>query len=274
MELLATEDHAGAGTAKGLVSRGRDDVGVGHGVGMQPRRDQPREVGHVYDQAGAHVVGDRPEALEVHEARVRRPAGHDQLGAMVVGERSTASIVDQARFRVDPVGDDVVQPARDIDLHPVGEVTAVGQLEPHERVAWVKQGHVDGGVGLSTRVGLDVGVLGAEQLLGAVDRQLLGDVDVLAAPVVALPRISLGVLVGQNRPLALEHRHRHEVLGGNHLECALLAGQLEREHFRDLRIDLTDGPVGEIGRQFDGHAVLDDTSGEANCRSTCARRRG
>jgi hypothetical protein len=37
----------------------------------------------------------------------------------------------------------------------------------------------------------------AEQLLAAVDRQLLGDVDVFAAAVVALARIAFGVLVGE-----------------------------------------------------------------------------
>ena len=36
-------------------------------------------------------------------------------------------------------------------------------------------------------VRLDVGVIGAEQLLGAVDRQLLDHVDLLAAAVVAAP---------------------------------------------------------------------------------------
>ncbi len=87
-------------------------------------------------------------------------------------------------------------------------------------------------------VRLDVGVLGAEQLLGPVDRQLLGHVDELAAAVVALARIPLGVLVGQHRALRLEHRHRDEVLRGDHLERPLLALELEREDLGDLRIDL------------------------------------
>ena len=74
--------------------------------------------------------------------------------------------------------------------------------------------------------GLDVGVLGAEQLLGAVDRQLLGDVDLLAAAVVAAAGVALGVLVGQHRADRFEHRLRHEVLRGDHLQRALLAPQL------------------------------------------------
>ena len=81
----------------------------------------------------------------------------------------------------------------------------------------------DGRVGLGARVRLHVDVLGAEELLGPVDGELLGDVDELAAAVVALARIALGVLVGEHRALAVEDRLRHEVLGGDHLERRLLA---------------------------------------------------
>ena len=103
---------------------------------------------------------------------------------------------------------------------------------------------VDGVVGLRARVRLDVGVLGAEQLLGAVDRELLGDVDELAAAVVALARVALGVLVGEHRALAVEHRLRHEVLRRDHLERRLLAVELVLEHLGDLGIDLGDGLGG------------------------------
>jgi hypothetical protein len=43
--------------------------------------------------------------------------------------------------------------------------------------------------------------IGAEQLLDAVDGQLLGHVHVLAAAVVALAGVALGVFVGQLRAL-------------------------------------------------------------------------
>ena len=222
---------------------------------MQAGRDQPGEVGHVDDQVRADLVGDLPEALEVQQARVRRPAGEDHLRPALVGDPLHLVHVDQARLAVDLVGGDVVQLAADVDLHPVGEVAAVGQLEPHHRVAGIEQRVVDGGVGLGAGVRLDVGVLGAEQLLGAVDRQLLGDVDVLAAAVVALARIALGVLVGQHRALALEHRDRDEVLRGDHLERALLALELQRQHLGDLGVDVGQRPVEEVRRQLDAHVA-------------------
>ncbi len=144
------------------------------------------------------------------------------------------------------------KPARHVDPHPVREMAAVRELEPHHRVAGVQQRVVHGDVRLRARVRLHVRVLGAEQVERALDREALGDVDVLAAAVVALARIALGVLVGEDRSLALEHRHRDEVLGRDHLERALLALELQREHLRDLRIDLGKGPVEEVGREIGG----------------------
>jgi hypothetical protein len=129
----------------------------------------------------------------------------------------------------------------------------VGQRESHDRVAGLQQRVVDGGVGLGAGVRLDVRVLGAEQRLGAVDRQLLDDVDPLAAAVVARSRIALGVLVGEHAALAFEHGARNEVLRGDQLQRVLLALQLERERLRDLRIDVGQRTVEVVGRKLVAH---------------------
>ena len=92
------------------------------------------------------------------------------------------------------------------------------ELHAEDAVARLEQRVVDGGVRLRAGVRLHVRVLGAEDLLGAVDRELLGHVHVLAAAVVAPARVALGVLVGEHRALAVEHRLRDEVLGRDHLE--------------------------------------------------------
>ena len=89
---------------------------------------------------------------------------------------------------------------------------------PEDGVARLQQREVDGHVGLRAGVRLHVGVLGAEELLGAVDGQRLGDVDELAAAVVALAGVALGVLVGQHRAGRLQHGLADEVLRGDQLE--------------------------------------------------------
>ena len=69
---------------------------------------------------------------------------------------------------------------------------------------------------------LDVGVLGAEERLGALEGELLDDVDVLAAAVVALARVALGVLVGEPGALGFHHRGEGEVLAGDQLDLPRL----------------------------------------------------
>jgi hypothetical protein len=110
-----------------------------------------------------------------------------------------------------------------------------------------------------SRVRLDVGVLGPEELLGTVDRELLGDVDLLAASVIALARIALGVLVGEHRAGGVEDRLRDEVLGGDHLERALLASEFAVEDPGDVRVDLGEAGGLEVVGQV-AHGPGHDTS--------------
>src|SRR4051794_349845 len=254
-QLLAAVDHAAARAAEGLVHGRRHDVGVRDGVGVQPRRDQAGEVGHVDEQMGARLVGDRAERLEVKLARVRRPAGDDHLGSVLERERADLVHVDDLVLGAYVVRNDLVELARHVDPHAVREVAAVAELHAEQRVAGLHQRVVGGGVGLSAGVRLDVDVVAAEHLLRALDRQALGHVNPLAAAVVAPSDVALRVLVGQHRALAIEDGLGHEVLRRDHLERALLAFELVREDVGDLGIDLGEGSVEEVGREVDGHGV-------------------
>ena len=79
---------------------------------------------------------------------------------------------------------------------------------PEDGVARLDGGEVYAHVGLAARMGLDVGVVRAEEGLGPLAREVLGHVDELAAAVVALARIALGVLIGEDRARGLHHRAR------------------------------------------------------------------
>ncbi len=85
---------------------------------------------------------------------------------------------------------------------------------------------------------LHIGEVAVEQLLGAVDRQLLGDVDEFAAAVIAPAGIALGVFVGEHRALRLEHRARDDVLRGDQLDLFALALEFLVDRRGDLGIDL------------------------------------
>ena len=151
--------------------------------------------------------------------------------------------VDEERLGVDAVGVRLVELAREVQLHAVGEVAAVGELEAEDAVAGRRDRGQHRGVGGGARVRLHVRVRGAEQALGALDRERLGDVDELAAAVVAAAGVALGVLVGEHGALRFEHGARHEVLARDHLERAALAAELLLEGRGDLGIDGFEGRV-------------------------------
>ena len=77
-------------------------------------------------------------------------------------------------------------------------MATAGQIEAHVGVGRLQEREEYRLVRLGARMRLNVGVDGAEELLHAVDRDGLDLVDELAAAVVALAGIALGVLVGQH----------------------------------------------------------------------------
>ena len=90
----------------------------------------------------------------------------------------------------------------------------------------------------------------AEELLGTLDRQGLGDVHELAAAVVPPARIALGVLVRQDAALRSEHRGRGEVLAGDQLQVRALPLELVADRLGNLGVGRLEGvPVGSpVGR--------------------------
>ena len=194
----------------------------GSGLGVDARGDQARVVRHVDHEDRADRLGHTGEALEVDAQAVGRCAGDDQLGPGFVGQALHGVVVD-GLVGIQPVADDLEPPAAHVQRHAVGQVAAFGQAHAHDGVARLQQGEEHRLVGLAAAVGLHVGEVGAEKLLGALDGQGLDDVDVFAATVVALARIALGVLVGELRALRLHHGRRGVVLAGDELDVLFLA---------------------------------------------------
>ena len=74
--------------------------------------------------------------------------------------------------------------------------------------------------------------------------RFLGDVDELAAAVIAPARIALGIFVGHHRALRFEHGAGDDVFGGDQLDFVALAAEFELDGAGDLRI-----AVGEARRR-------------------------
>ena len=103
---------------------------------------------------------------EVDLARIGAGAGHDQLRPVLLRQPGHLVEVDPLGVAADAVADDVVQLAREVQPHAVGQVAAVGQVHGQDGVAGLQAGEVDRHVGLGPGVRLDVGLLGAEELAG------------------------------------------------------------------------------------------------------------
>jgi len=99
----------------------------------------------------------------------------------------------------------------------------MGQVQAQHRVARLEHREVHRHVGLGPAVGLDIGVLGREQLLGPVAGQVLDGVHVHAAAVVAPARVALGVLVGEVAAHGREDGQGGVVLAGDQFKVLSLA---------------------------------------------------
>jgi hypothetical protein len=85
-------------------------------------------------------------------------------------------------------------------------------------------------------------------VLSTVDGELLGDVDMLAATVVALARVALGVLVGELGALGFHHRMGDVVFGGDQFDVVFLALVFGLDGGPQLGVDFGEGILrGEHG---------------------------
>ena len=85
---------------------------------------------------------------------------------------------------------------------------------------------------------LHIGEAAAEQFGHPLDREPFGDIDILAAAVIALARQALGIFVGQHRALRLQHGAADDVLRRDQLDLVALAAELALDDLGDLGIGL------------------------------------
>ena len=120
----------------------------------------------------------------------------------------------------------------------MGEMAAGGEIEPHEGVAGLQQRQKHRLVHLAAGIRLHVGECGAEQFLGALDRQRFHHVDPFAAAVIAVARIAFGIFVGQHRALRFQHRAADDVFRRDQFDLVALPAEFAADRRGDVRIGL------------------------------------
>ena len=270
------QHQTAARPAQRLVRGAGDDVGVRHRIlvtGEHLPGDQPGEMRHIDHQSGADLVGDLTHGREVDPARVGRIAGDQDQRSELPGRGGDGVVVEQTGGRVGAVAALLEHLAGDVRPEPVREVTAGVQRHSHQALAaelgpqplplrlgqvidvldarLTQCGHLHPGgqdcperhqVGVDTRVRLNVGVRGAEQLAGMLSGDRLHLVDVLAAGIEPVPDGALGVLVRQPGSHGQQHRGRGVVLAGDQFQRFALVGQLLDRRRRDPRFHGFDDP--------------------------------
>ena len=196
---------------------------------------------HVKYVDGAYLVCYLAHAREVPEARIRAGAADDGLRLFALRDRFELIVVDAFGVAANRVERGFVKFPAEAQLVAVGEMAAMRQIEAEDRIARLQDRHVGRGVGLRAGVRLNVCVLGAKDLLGAVTCQILHDVSVFAPTIVAASGIALGILVCKDRAGRFKHRLRDEVLAGDHLQPFVLAEGFVVNGCGDFRICLGEG---------------------------------
>ena len=203
--------------------------------------DESCDVRHVDHEIGTDAVRDLAELLEVDEARIGARSGKDEARLVLLRKLGDLVVVDEAGVLVHGVRHDVEVLTRNIDRTAVREVSAVRKAHAEHGVARLKQREESRKVGVRAAVSLHVGVLGAEQLFGAVDRECLDDVDVFATAVISFAGIALGILVGEMGAHCRHDCGGNDVLAGDELDVVLLSLELVFHCGAELGIFLMNG---------------------------------
>ena len=116
------------------------------------------------------------------------------------------------------------------------EVSALIEVHTHQSVAGLQNREFDRQVGLRARVGLNVCVLTAEELLGSLDRECLDLIDHIASAVITFSGVSFSIFIGQRTSHRGHNSFAGPVLGSDQLDMVVLSLNLFFNGSRDFRI--------------------------------------
>ena len=143
-----TEDQSATRAPQRLVRGACDEVGNRNWAIVNPCRHQTRVVGHVDHQQRTDFPSNLGEPVVRNLSRISAGTRNDQLRLVLAGERSDLVEVESVVLVIDAIEVKVVELTADIQSHPVGQVSTLGQVQTEHRIARLEAAQVDGGVGL------------------------------------------------------------------------------------------------------------------------------
>ena len=196
----------------------------GSGLGCDAAGDQPGEMRHVDHQIGADLVGDRAEAGEIDDPRIGAAAGDDQLRPVRLGQALDLVEIDAARRRRARRRSTALNHLPEMfGGAPCVRCPPAASDMPRIVSPGCSSARNTAWLACAPECGWTLAKPQSNRRLARSIASALGDVDELAAAVIAPAGIALGVFVGQHRALRLEHGARDDVLAGDQLDLRLLA---------------------------------------------------
>ena len=103
------------------------------------------------------------------------------------------------------------------------QVATMTQIHREDGVARLTPRKIHGFIRLCTTVRLDVGMVGPEELLGAIDCQLLYLVGILLPAIVTPAWVTLAIFISKDTPKRLQYITRDIILARDELQTFALA---------------------------------------------------
>ena len=191
---------------------------------------------HIDHEKRAVFVCNFGKSFEINGPGICGRTGNEQLRAVPADHVLDLIVVDAARLRVHTVADAVIVFAGEIDAGTVRQMAAAGKIHAHERVARLQKRCVDLQIGLRAGVRLHVGIGCAEERFSALHRNVLQHVDVVAAAVIPLAGITLGIFVRQDGTHGGDDSRGGDVLRGDQFDVLLLTVKFVFDAGGDLRV--------------------------------------
>lgn len=233
-DLAAGNDETAAGTTEGFMGGGGHDVEAEvERIGVDAARNQAGDVGHVgHEHAIGDFGGNFGDAGEIGDFHKGGVADEDDFGLMFAGETLELVVINVA-FGGNAVADEVVDFGAAGDGGAVGEMAAGGEGHGEDGVTWLAPSEIDGFVGVGAGMGLDVGVVGMEELLGALNGEGFNLVHVFVAAVVALTGVAFAVFVGEDGAHGFQNVGGDVVFAGDEFEAVALADFFLMDEVKD-----------------------------------------
>ena len=142
-------------------------------------------------------------------------------------------VVINVTFGGDAVADEIINFGAAGDGGAVGEMAAGREGHGKDGVARLTPGEVNGFVGIGAGVGLDVSVVGVEELFGTFNGERLNLVHVFVATVVAFAGVAFAVFVGEDGTHGFQDVGRDVVLAGDEFKAVALADFFLMDEIKD-----------------------------------------